>query len=101
MILKLSDLQRSLDQSLATTHGQSRIFIIVARYCAKAGTSLLPLSRLEQKLTSSMGRRLSILPNGLLDPRYFIPVIHQRHRRMVELRILDNDFESSRDGNGQ
>ena len=37
MILKLSDLQRSLDQSLATTHGQSRIFVIVARYCAKAG----------------------------------------------------------------
>jgi aarF domain-containing kinase len=36
MILKLSDLQRSLDQSLATTHGQSRIFVIVARYCAKA-----------------------------------------------------------------
>jgi aarF domain-containing kinase len=52
MILKLSDLQRrvqaevmecrlndrSLDFSLATTHGQSRIFLIVARYCAKAGT---------------------------------------------------------------
>ncbi|WWC59689.1 uncharacterized protein I303_102251 [Kwoniella dejecticola CBS 10117] len=36
MILKLSDLQRSLDQSLATTHGQSRIFVIVARYCSKA-----------------------------------------------------------------
>ncbi|WVN87264.1 uncharacterized protein L203_102441 [Cryptococcus depauperatus CBS 7841] len=36
MILKLSDLQRSLDQSLATTHGQSRVFVIVARYCAKA-----------------------------------------------------------------
>ncbi|ORX34080.1 ABC1 family-domain-containing protein [Kockovaella imperatae] len=36
MILKLSDLQRSLDQSLATTHGQSRIFLIVARYCADA-----------------------------------------------------------------
>lgn len=39
MILKLSDLQRSLDQSLATTHGQSRVFVIVARYCAKASTS--------------------------------------------------------------
>lgn len=39
MILKLSDLQRSLDQSLSTTHGQSRIFIIVARYCAQAGQS--------------------------------------------------------------
>ncbi|WWD07443.1 hypothetical protein V865_005542 [Kwoniella europaea PYCC6329] len=36
MILKLSDLQRSLDQSLATTHGQNRVFVIVARYCAKA-----------------------------------------------------------------
>ncbi|ORY20838.1 ABC1 family-domain-containing protein [Naematelia encephala] len=36
MILKLSDLQRSLDQSLATTHGQSRVFLIVAQYCAKA-----------------------------------------------------------------
>lgn len=61
MILKLNDLQRSLDQSLATTHGavsfssflfllhiyhltrlstpsqppaQSRIYIIVARFCA-------------------------------------------------------------------
>ena len=57
MILKLSDLQRrvqsqhklrhltsrSLDASLATTHGQSRIFLIVARYCAKAGQSL-PIS---------------------------------------------------------
>jgi aarF domain-containing kinase len=37
MILKLSDLQRSLDQSLATTHGQSRIYVIIARYCAEAG----------------------------------------------------------------
>nr|XP_019046934.1 Atypical/ABC1/ABC1-B protein kinase [Kwoniella bestiolae CBS 10118]OCF25864.1 Atypical/ABC1/ABC1-B protein kinase [Kwoniella bestiolae CBS 10118] len=36
MILKLSDLQRSLDQSLATTHGQNRVFVIVARYCAEA-----------------------------------------------------------------
>ncbi|GFZ47956.1 ABC1 family protein MCP2 homolog [Saitozyma sp. JCM 24511] len=36
MILKLSDLQRSLDQSLATTHGQSRIYVIIARYCAEA-----------------------------------------------------------------
>lgn len=51
MILKLSDLQRSLDVSLATTHGpvslarayvsitanvQTRIFVIVARYCADA-----------------------------------------------------------------
>ncbi|WRT64578.1 uncharacterized protein IL334_001510 [Kwoniella shivajii] len=36
MILKLSDLQRSLDQSLATTGGQSRIFVIVARYCSEA-----------------------------------------------------------------
>ncbi|OCF77156.1 hypothetical protein I204_02868 [Kwoniella mangroviensis CBS 8886] len=36
MILKLSDLQRSLDQSLATTHGHNRVFVIVARYCAKA-----------------------------------------------------------------
>ncbi|ODN79431.1 hypothetical protein L202_03415 [Cryptococcus amylolentus CBS 6039] len=36
MILKLSDLQRSLDQSLHTTHGQSRVFVIVAQYCAKS-----------------------------------------------------------------
>ncbi|RXK39195.1 Atypical/ABC1/ABC1-B protein kinase [Tremella mesenterica] len=36
MILKLSDLQRSLDQSLSTTHGQSRIFLIIAQYCAQA-----------------------------------------------------------------
>lgn len=36
MILKLSDLQRSLDNSLHTTHGQSRVFMIVARYCAEA-----------------------------------------------------------------
>jgi aarF domain-containing kinase len=36
MILKLSDLQRSLDHSLHTTHGTTRIFVIVARYCAEA-----------------------------------------------------------------
>ncbi|GHJ87079.1 hypothetical protein NliqN6_3481 [Naganishia liquefaciens] len=36
MILKLNDLQRALDISLATTHGASRIFIIVARFCAFA-----------------------------------------------------------------
>ena len=27
---------RSLDQSLSTTHGQSRIFLIVAQYCAES-----------------------------------------------------------------
>ncbi|KAJ9108246.1 hypothetical protein QFC19_002494 [Naganishia cerealis] len=36
MILKLNDLQRALDISLATTHGASRVFIIVARFCAFA-----------------------------------------------------------------
>ncbi|KAJ9122261.1 hypothetical protein QFC22_001681 [Naganishia vaughanmartiniae] len=36
MILKLNDLQRALDLSLATTHGASRIFLIVARFCAFA-----------------------------------------------------------------
>lgn len=36
MILKLNDLTRSLDQSLATTHGSSRVFVIVARYCSLA-----------------------------------------------------------------
>ncbi|KAL7422830.1 hypothetical protein Q5752_002126 [Cryptotrichosporon argae] len=36
MILKLSDLQRSLDFSLATTHGDARVFLIVGQYCAKA-----------------------------------------------------------------
>ncbi|RSH82676.1 uncharacterized protein EHS24_007670 [Apiotrichum porosum] len=34
MILKLSDLQRSLDYSLSTTHGQHRVYIIIGRYCA-------------------------------------------------------------------
>ncbi|KAG9005337.1 hypothetical protein FRB94_001628 [Tulasnella sp. JGI-2019a] len=33
MILKLNDLTRNLDNSLATTHPRSRIFLIVARYC--------------------------------------------------------------------
>jgi aarF domain-containing kinase len=37
MILKLSDLQRSLDASLATTHGQYRVYIIIGEFCAKAG----------------------------------------------------------------
>lgn len=39
MILKLSDLQRSLDISLATTHGPNRIYLIVGQYCAKASES--------------------------------------------------------------
>ncbi|KAG8963093.1 hypothetical protein FRC03_003458 [Tulasnella sp. 419] len=36
MILKLNDLTRNLDNSLATTHPRSRIFLIIARYCALA-----------------------------------------------------------------
>ncbi|KAL1413273.1 hypothetical protein Q8F55_001028 [Vanrija albida] len=36
MILKLSDLQRSLDNSLATTHGPHRIYLILGQYCAQA-----------------------------------------------------------------
>ncbi|KAG8848428.1 hypothetical protein FRB96_001214 [Tulasnella sp. 330] len=36
MILKLNDLTRNLDNSLATTHPRSRIFLIVARYCSLA-----------------------------------------------------------------
>ncbi|KDQ21746.1 hypothetical protein BOTBODRAFT_26173 [Botryobasidium botryosum FD-172 SS1] len=36
MILKLNDLTRHLDNSLATTHSRSRIFLIVARYCSVA-----------------------------------------------------------------
>lgn len=39
MILKLSDLQRSLDISLATTHGPNRVYIIIGQYCAQASTS--------------------------------------------------------------
>jgi len=31
---------RSLDESLATTHGSSRVFVIIARYCAEACESL-------------------------------------------------------------
>lgn len=31
-----SDLTRALDSSLQTTHGVSRIFLIVAHYCARA-----------------------------------------------------------------
>ncbi len=30
---------RSLDISLATTHGESRVFVIIARYCVDAGKS--------------------------------------------------------------
>lgn len=33
MILKLNDLSRGLDQSLHTTHGPARVFLIVARFC--------------------------------------------------------------------
>lgn len=36
MVLKLNDLSRSLDASLHTTHGPTRPFIILARYCALA-----------------------------------------------------------------
>ncbi|TXT16077.1 hypothetical protein VHUM_00580 [Vanrija humicola] len=36
MILKLSDLQRSLDNSLATTHGPNRLYLILGQYCAQA-----------------------------------------------------------------
>ncbi|KZO98931.1 ABC1-domain-containing protein [Calocera viscosa TUFC12733] len=36
MVLKLNDLTRNLDQALCTTHGETRIFIIVARYCGLA-----------------------------------------------------------------
>lgn len=38
MILKLSDLQRSLDYSLSTTHSVNRIYIIIGQYCTLAGT---------------------------------------------------------------
>ncbi|KLT43520.1 putative mitochondrion protein [Cutaneotrichosporon oleaginosum] len=36
MILKLSDLQRSLDYSLSTTHSAHRIYIIIGQYCTQA-----------------------------------------------------------------
>ncbi|KZT57755.1 ABC1-domain-containing protein [Calocera cornea HHB12733] len=36
MVLKLNDLTRNLDQALCTTHGETRIFVIVARYCGLA-----------------------------------------------------------------
>jgi hypothetical protein len=94
MILKLSDLQRSLDQSLATTHGQSRIFVIVARYCAKAGKLTLPAR--EVKLTTSLGFRLLRFPihSSLLQ------IFHQSYRIMVELHLLDNNPAYSGNGNG-
>lgn len=40
MILKLSDLQRSLDYSLSTTHSVNRIYIIIGQFCTLAGMSL-------------------------------------------------------------
>lgn len=43
MILKLSDLQRSLDYSLSTTHSVNRIYIIVGQYCTAAGASTFSL----------------------------------------------------------
>jgi aarF domain-containing kinase len=36
MILKLSDLQRSLDYSLSTTHSAHRIYIIIGQFCTQA-----------------------------------------------------------------
>lgn len=36
IVLKLNDLTRSLDVSLATTHGPARVFLIVARACSRA-----------------------------------------------------------------
>jgi len=36
MVLKLNDLTRNLDYSLATTHSSVRIFLITARYCSFA-----------------------------------------------------------------
>jgi len=36
MVLKLNDLVRGLDKSLATTHSSIRIFLITAKYCAFA-----------------------------------------------------------------
>jgi len=36
MVLKLNDLTRHLDHSLDTTHTESRIFLILARYCSLA-----------------------------------------------------------------
>ncbi|KAG1808258.1 ABC1 family-domain-containing protein [Suillus subaureus] len=36
MILKLNDLARHLDHSLATTHSSVRIFLITSKYCMKA-----------------------------------------------------------------
>ncbi|TFK75415.1 ABC1-domain-containing protein [Pluteus cervinus] len=36
MVLKLNDLTRGLDYALMTTHSNIRIFLVTARYCAKA-----------------------------------------------------------------
>jgi len=36
MVFKLNDLTRSLDHALATTHGDIRIFLVAATYCARA-----------------------------------------------------------------
>ncbi|KAI0063635.1 ABC1-domain-containing protein [Artomyces pyxidatus] len=36
MVFKLNDLTRSLDHALATTHSEIRVFLITAKYCAKA-----------------------------------------------------------------
>jgi len=50
MILKLSDLQRSLDYSLATTHGQYRVYVIIGHYCSMAGELSSP--SVDHQLTS-------------------------------------------------
>jgi aarF domain-containing kinase len=36
MVFKLNDLTRSLDAALKTTHSNVRVFLITARYCARA-----------------------------------------------------------------
>lgn len=59
MILKLSDLQRSLDYSLATTHGQYRVYVIIGHYCSKAGelyAALQPRSTANVSLASDRER---------------------------------------------
>lgn len=60
MILKLSDLQRSLDISLATTHGPNRIYLIVGQYCAKASeyATIDPADR------QSISRTVRTFPNN-------------------------------------
>lgn len=73
MILKLNDLTRGLDVSLATTHGPSRVFVIVARACSYAvwEDDKLQLSQRLRREGLSWGIASSFLRGWLSFHYYF------------------------------